>query len=412
MMTKIRGHFLCPDPDHPRWTLHEDAVLTLDADGVITNFEDADGADATPITRPGVVWMPGFVDTHIHFPQTRVLGSASGALLPWLEQTVFPEESRFIERAYAESVAEAFLDQMARHGTTCASIFSSSDPGATDVLFEAMARRGVRGDVGLTLMDRGAPEVLLHGPDTAIPACEMLVGRWHGHDRDLLRFRVTPRFAISCTDALLEAAGDLCQRHGLAMQTHISENPDEIAYTAELFPAARDYLGVYEDAGLLQEESIFAHGVWLEDREWDAIRAASAAVSHCPDSNFFLGSGVMPLHKATSRGIRLGLGTDVGAGRSFSLRTCCSRGYDASRLSGSDATAASLLWYATRGGARAMGRASQIGCLAEGFDADLVAIRPPRSIASLDDLCEQLVFLEDHHGVEETLVRGQPIFSA
>ena len=218
----IRGRILAPDSDTRTLTLHDDAVVVFDARGRITELRPSRDDDPAP-TRPGCVWLPGFVDTHIHFPQARVLGSASGELLPWLERTVFPEESRFVDEDYAREVARDFCEAMLAQGTTCASVFSSSDPGATHTLFAEMERRGLRGDVGLTLMNRGAPEVLLHDTDEAIAACEELVARWHGADDDRLRFRVTPRFALSCTADLLAAAGELARRHGLHPDPYLRE---------------------------------------------------------------------------------------------------------------------------------------------------------------------------------------------
>lgn len=407
----IRGSVLAPLEDQHAFTLLADALIVIDNDGKISEVStDPDRLAEHDITRPGAVWMPGFVDTHIHFPQTMILGSASGPLLPWLQKSVFPEESKFVDAAYAQAIAKVFCQKMLAQGTTCASIFSSSHPGATDVLFETMHDVGMRGDVGLTLMNRGAPEALLLDTEEAIAACEELVEKWHGADRDRLRFRVTPRFALSCTQDLLEAAGALAARHDLPIQTHISENPDEITATAEAFPDAEDYLGVYEDAGLLRKESLFAHGVWLKDREWDAIARIDAAISHCPDSNFFLASGPMPLKEVKSRDIRMGMGSDIGAGRTFSLRKCCSRGFDASRLTDSETDAAELLWYATRGGAVALGRGEQIGLIETGYDADLVAIRPVRWTEDAGEMCDLLVYLEDHDGVEETCVRGNTLY--
>lgn len=408
----VRGMVMVPDEQAHAWTLLADAVVRWDEAGKIVSVEEVDGQCEVATTHEGAVWMPGFVDTHVHFPQTAILGSASGELLPWLQRSVFPEEGRFADNDYAAKIAERFCEAMLSQGTTCASVFSSSHPGATNVLFEVMSRRGLRGDVGLTLMDRGAPEGLLRGPDEAMAACEALIERWHGVDDDRLRFCVTPRFALSCTPQLLEAAGQLAQRYSLPIQTHISENPDEIEATAQAFPKAQDYLGVYEAFGLVGPRSLFAHGVWLKPREWDAIADQGASVSHCPDSNFFLGSGPMPLREAKARQIKVGLGTDVGAGRSFSLRRCCSRAYDASRLTGSQTDAGELLWLATRGGALAMNRGEQIGLIAQGYDADIIAWMPPGPVESLESLCEQLVFHEDWGGILEVRVRGQVRWAA
>lgn len=409
---KLRGAMLCPAADSPGWELRPDAVAIIDAQGSFVCIRDAPEDCVAPETIPGAVWLPGFVDTHVHFPQTRILGSASGPLLPWLERSVFPEEARFADTGYAAEVARDFCQALLRQGTTCASIFSSSHPGATEELFREMARVGLRGDVGLTLMDRGAPPEVLLPVQEAMAACEDLVQRWHGAKGDLLRFCVTPRFALSCTPEMLRAAGELAQRHRLPIQTHISENPDEITATAEVFPEAPHYLGVYQQAGLVNERSLFAHCIWLQDEEWDHIAASGCSVAHCPDSNFFLGSGAMPLHKARSRQIKVGMGSDVGAGRSFSLRRACSRGFDASRMTGSDADAAELLWLATRGGARAMNRADQIGLLKVGYQADMVAITPPRPYRDARDLCDALVYHEDHDGVQQVRVRGQIVWSA
>lgn len=410
--SRIRGHLLVPRAEERSWEFVEDGLVVVSGQGTLEQVGLAPPDCAIPPTRPGCIWMPGLVDTHIHFPQTEILGSASGELLPWLERSVFPEEQRFAHEPYARRVAQTFCEQLLVHGTTCASIFSSSHPGATHLLFEALRDHGLRADVGLTLMDRGAPEPLLRGVDEAMAACEELVARWHEAEGGRLRFCVTPRFALSCTGEMLRAAGELAARHELPIQTHISENPMEIQATLEAFPEASGYLDVYDRAGLVGSRSLFAHGVWLEPREWDEIARAQCAIAHCPDSNFFLGSGVMPLSEALSRQIRVGLGTDIGAGRSFSVRRCCSRAYDASRLSGSPTDAAELLWLATRGGAVAMGRGDQIGLLAPGLDADLIAVRPPRPLeGSVETLCEQLVFREDWGGVEEVRVRGQTLWS-
>lgn len=408
----IRGMILAPQNNPGQWTLHKDALLSFDDSGKILSLEPTPSNSTIPETKPGCVWCPGFVDTHIHFPQTAIVGSASGELLPWLQRSVFPEESKFVDVTYAKTIAERFCTSLLQNGTTCASIFSSSHPGATDALFETMRRRGLRGDVGLTLMNRGAPDVLLRDTDEAIDAMTELVEKWHGVDNDRLRFRVTPRFALSCTEDLLRAAGDFAQKHNLPIQTHISENPDEITATAQAFPKSQDYLGVYEDMGLVNDLSLFAHGVWLKTREWDAIAQAQSAISHCPDSNFFLRSGAMPLKEAKQRNIKIGLGTDVGAGRSFSLRRCCSRAYDASYFSESTTDAQELLWLATRGGAVAMARAERIGLLEQGFDADLVAIELPEPTTELDSICEQLIFREDHQGVQQVRIRGNIVWSA
>ncbi|MEZ4469515.1 MAG: guanine deaminase [bacterium] len=402
----LRGRLLCPAAEHPVLVDVRDGLLHLEGDRIAT-VEPAPADCGVPETLPGAVWLPGFVDTHVHFPQTRIIGSATGPLLDWLASSVFPEEARFKERAYAEVVAAEFCESLLRQGTTCASIFSSSDPGATDVLFSALATVGFQADVGLTLMDRGAPPEVLLAAGPALEAAETLVARWHGRR---LRFAVTPRFALSCSPALLRGAGDLAARHDLPIQTHLAENPAEIAEVARQFPGSHDYLDVYADHGLCGPRSLFAHCVHLRDGAWDRLAGADAAVSHCPDSNFFLGSGCMPLDAPRSRGVRLGLGTDVGAGRSFSLRRVAASAYDAALITGSAATGEELLWLATAGGARALGLGDQVGRLAAGFSADLVALAAPpdREGAAL---CDALIHQRDAGPVLATWVAGQPRWS-
>lgn len=406
--TRLRGSLLCPDPARPGFRLLEDGVIDVDDAGRIVAVTAAAPSEATPITHPGALLLPGFVDAHVHYPQTRILGSASGPLLDWLAAAVFPEEARFAAQAHAEAVAVEFCAAMIRQGTTCAAIFSSPHPAATDALFAELDRRGLRALAGLTLMDRGAPPENLLAAGPALAAAEALCERWHGHDRDRLRFCVTPRFALSCTPALLRGAADLARARGLWVQTHLAENHAELAATAAAFPGVRDYLAVYDDHGLCGERSLFAHCIHLEGDAWERLAARGAAVAHCPDSNFFLGSGAMRLRSASERGLRVGLGTDVGAGRTFSLRRVAARAYDAALLREAPIDAGEALWRATRGGALALGLADTCGALEPGLDADLAVIeRPPAG--DLRRLLDAIVFGLDAGPVIAAYVRGQRI---
>ncbi|HEX4420042.1 MAG TPA: guanine deaminase [Kofleriaceae bacterium] len=399
---------LCPRADQPIFDELADATIELDAAGRITAVAPAAPGCTVAETHPGAVLLPGFVDTHIHFPQTRVIGSASGPLLEWLQHSVFPEEARFAERAYAAAVAREMCDALIAQGTTCAAIFSSSHPGATDALFAELDRRGLRGFAGLTLMDRGAPPANLLDRAAALEACAALHERWHGHDRGRLQFSVVPRFALSCTPDLLRAAAAFAAEHDLLVQTHISEHRDELRATAAAFPEAADYLAVYEHHGLVGARTILAHAIHLSAGEWDRVAAQGAAIAHCPDSNFFLGSGCMPLTQATARGIRVGLGTDIGAGRTFSLRRVAASAYDTSLIVEAPVAPAELLWRATLGGARALGLDHAIGRIAAGFDADLVAVDVPPG-ATGATLIDNLMFRHDAGGVRATYVRGRAL---
>lgn len=406
----IRGAALAPAAHRPVFDVINDALLEIGPDGRIASFGPAPAGCRVAETRPGAIWLPGFVDSHVHYPQTRMVGSASGPLLEWLDRTTFPEEACFSEDAYAVAVAAEFCQHLARNGTTSAAIFSSPHPGATHRLFEALDAAGLRALAGLTLMDRGAPVENLLAAAPALEACAALVERWHGHDGGRLRFCITPRFAIACSPALLRGAADLAERHRLPIQTHLSENPDEIAYTRELYPDSADYLAVYADHGLVTDQSLFAHAIHLEDAEWDRLAAADAALAHCPDSNFFLGSGCMRLAHAHRRGLRVGIGTDVGAGRSFSVRRCAARGHDAARIVGEPVSAEALLWHATRGGARALGIGATVGTLAVGMQADLVALDAPDP-DHRGDRFDALLHRLDYGPVVEARVGGAVVWS-
>jgi len=383
-----------------------DAVIEIDENGRISAFGPAPSGCAVPETLPGTVWMPGFVDAHVHFPQTRVLGRSSGALLDWLEQTVFPEEARFADKTYATTVAAEFCRALIASGTTTAAIYGSSHPVATAALFAALDRAHLRALVGLTLMDRGAPPALCLDARSALVAAETLIARWHEHDEGRLRFAVTPRFALSCSEALLDGAGELALRHGLPVQTHLSENLAEIAAVGKAFPDAAHYFDVYAKHGLCTERTVFGHCIHLSDEEWTALNAAGAAVAHCPDSNFFLGSGVMPLRRTLERGVRVGLGSDVGAGRTFSLRRIAASAYDAALVAGARLAPAELLWLATLGGARALGQGDRIGRLAPDYEADLIAVSAPE-VEDREALLDALLFSHSTEPVRNVLVRGR-----
>jgi guanine deaminase len=383
-----------------------DAVIEIDADGCIAAFEPAPPGCAVPETLPGTVWMPGFVDAHVHFPQTRVLGRSSGALLDWLERTVFPEEARFADKAYATAVAGEFCRALIASGTTTAAIYGSSHPVATAALFTALDRAHLRAVLGLTLMDRGAPKALCLDARSALVAAEALIARWHEHDEGRLQFAVTPRFALSCSEALLSGAGELADRHRLPVQTHLSENRAEIEAVGAAFPDAAHYVDVYARHGLCTERTLFGHCIHLSDAEWTVLADTGAAVAHCPDSNFFLGSGAMPLRRTLERGLRVGLGSDVGAGRTFSLRRVASSAYDTALSLGARVSPAELLWLATLGGAQALGKGDRIGRLAPGYEADLVAVSAPE-VEDTDALLDALLFGHSTEPVRNVLVRGR-----
>lgn len=360
--------------------------------------------------RPSVM-IPGLVDAHLHYPQTRVCGSASGELLPWLANTVFPEEAKFTDEAYARAVAREFAAKMLRYGTTTCAAYSSSNARATEVLFEALAAAGTRAWVGLVLMDQEAPLELLVPAEKALLDCDELRRTWHGYDEGRLSFAITPRFAPSCSRGLMEGAAALAKAHSLPIQTHISENISECKYALSLHPYASDYVDIYDRVGLLGERTLLAHSIHLSESEWDRVAARGARVVHCPDSNFFLGSGRMPLVEARRRGIGVALGTDVAAGRSFDLRRTMACMYDSALCAGHKLSPEEIFAAATLGGAEALGLGGVIGSLEPGHEADFIVVEMPAHLEGRARLLSELVFAGDDTRVQRAYVRGRLVYS-
>jgi guanine deaminase len=407
-----RGRVLTPHGSAGELRFLDDGLLVVE-DGRITSVgpyqPDAAGYAVLDL-RPALL-LPGFVDAHLHFPQARVIGSATGPLLEWLEHTVFPEEARFRDEAYARAVAAELVASLLAVGTTTSAIFSSSSELATSVLFEALDRAGLRAFVGLTLMDQACPDEVRVPGGEALASCARLVARWHGHDQGRLAFAVTPRFALSCSRALMEGAARLASDHDLLIQTHIAENAAEGEAVLAMHPWGGDYLGIYEKTGLIGPRTLLAHAIHLSASEWDRTASLGAAVAHCPDSNFFLGSGRMRLAEATSRGVRVGLGSDVAAGRSFDLRRAMAHGYDNALAIGAGVTAARLLTLATLGGAQALGLGDETGSLEPGKAADFIAMSLPDHLTTEAAILGQLAF-GDSGRVERVFVRGERVFTA
>ena len=406
----IRGDFLIPDPVTLSMTLVCDNVLEFDQVGRISCLRSAGGQGEIEVTLPGCLWTPGWIDTHVHYPQIDIRGSASGPLLPWLEETVFPEEAKFRNPSHAQDAADRFVDTLLDVGTTTSSVYGASDPKSTELLFSTYADRGLRGLIGMTLMDTDCPQSIAFSAGEAIKAAKGLAKKWHGYDRGRLQFAMTPRFALSCSSELMRSAGALAHEMDCLIQTHMAENQQEIEAVRRAFPQSQDYLGVYEDHGLAGARTLFAHCIWLNDDMWDRMKALGCAVSHCPDSNFFLGSGQLDLEAPLSRQIPTGLGSDVGAGRTFDMRRAMSSAFDTVRVRGKSVTPQTLVWLASRGGALALGLGNEVGCLSPGFWADLVAWRLPTNTRyDVDRICEILAFCHDMGRIESVYVSGRQI---
>ena len=369
-----------PFTGNPGEALRQDEALLV-RDGVIAARGPLAALRAAhpgePVTRlDGGLLVPGFVDTHVHFPQIRTIGGLGLPLLDWLEQCALPEESKLADRAYARAVAGEFTDGLVASGTTSALVFGSHFAPAMDELFTAAERRGLNITSGLVLSDRILRPDLLNAPETALADSADLILRWH--DRGRLRYAVTPRFSLSASDEMLDACAQLLGK-GVWFTSHINENLAEIATVAGLFPGARHYLDTYCRHGLVTPRSVFAHNVHPGDAELALLAEHGASVAHCPTSNSALGSGLFPLRRHIEHGIHVALGSDVGAGSGLFLPKEALQAYFIQQLlgpAGMSLTPAHLLYLATRAGARALGLEDRVGDLAVGKDFDAVWLRP------------------------------------
>jgi guanine deaminase len=400
----------------------EDGVLVVE-DGKIVQLGDAatllPTLAATVEVRefPNALITPGFIDTHIHLPQMGVIGSYGAQLLDWLETYTFPNEAKFADPQHAREQAQLFLQELLRNGTTTALVFGTVHPQSVDAFFEEAQKLNLRMIAGKVLMDRNAPEYLTDTADSGYADSKALIERWHGKGR--LHYAVTPRFAPTSTPEQLTRAGQLLKEYpDLYLHTHLSENQQEIAWVKELFPERSGYLDVYDHHGLIGPRAVFAHGVHLCDEECQRLGETGSAVAFCPTSNLFLGSGLFDLDQAERHGVRVGLGTDVGGGTSFSQLQTLNEAYKVLQLQGQKLDPFKALYLATLGGARALYLDDKIGNLQPGKDADFVVldyqatplIRQRLSQATtLREKLFALMILGDDRAVRETFAAGQSV---
>jgi guanine deaminase len=403
-------------PDH--WLLIDDA-------GRIAAVQrEQPPADTVREDRRGHLLLPGFIDTHVHSPQIGVMASYGTALLDWLNNYTFPAERAWADESVARQGSALFLDSLLAHGTTAAVVFPTVHKGSAEALFAAAAERGMRIIAGKVLMDRHAPEGLRDDVEQAERDCVDLIGRWHNRGR--ASYAVTVRFAPTSTPGQLAMAGALCRADPtLYMQTHVAENRDEVRWVAELYPQARSYLDVYAQAGLLHRRSVLAHGIWLDDADRAALRAAGAQIAHSPSSNLFLGSGLFDWPAAQRAGAAVSVASDVGGGTSLSMQRTLADAYKVQALLNKDTvhklTAWSALHAATRGAAEALQLEHEIGSFEPGRLADLTLWRYSATAvdaerqARVRDLHEKIfawMTLADERHLQATWVAGVKRFDA
>jgi guanine deaminase len=373
-----------------------------------------------PVTQlPGRILAPGFIDLHVHFPQTDVIGSPAAGLLPWLEDYTFPHEARFSEHAHAVAMADVFLDELLRNGVTTALTFCTSHPHSVDALLEESERRGLRMIAGKVLQDRHSPDGVRDETGPSLLDTEALIRRWQGRSR--LGYAITPRFAPSCSEAQLRGAGELAaQFPEVWIQSHVAENRDEVRWVRELFPRARSYLAVYEEFGLLRKRAVYAHCIHIDDTDRALMRETGTAAAISPTSNLFLGSGFFDYEGARRLGVRHGLASDVGGGTSFSpfhtMLAAYYVGREGQTKPGVSLGPQDLWWQHTAGAAAALGLEGVVGNLRPGCEADFVVLDPKATpllarrtahARNLDELLFALIVLGDDRVVARTYVEGR-----
>ncbi len=414
-------HFIA-DPafseDAHRW--HADGLLIV-ADGKVVAAGDYASLAPTlaPETVPrdcrGKLIMPGFIDTHLHFPQTDMIASPAPGLLPWLERYTFPTERRFDDPAHGRAVAEFFLDQLLACGTTSAMVYGTVHAQSVDAFFAAAEARQLRMVCGKVLMDRNCPDYLRDTAESGARDTEALIRRWHKRGRAL--YAITPRFAPTSSEPQLGLAGELARAYpDTFLQTHVAENEDECRWVASLFPEARSYLDVYDRYGMLRPRAMFGHCIWLDGRDRERLAETGSAVAVCPTSNLFLGSGLFDFDLADAARVNLSLASDVGAGTSFSMLQTMNEAYKVARLKGSYLPALRMFYLATLGAARCMGLEGVIGGFAAGTEADFIVLDPKATpllarrtaaCASLEEWLFALALLGDDRAVSATYSGGR-----
>ncbi|WP_186125849.1 guanine deaminase [Burkholderia gladioli] len=409
-----------PARDADAAVLEDDGLLIVEdgrvvAAGAYAALAGRLAPDAHLATLRDKLIVPGFIDTHIHYPQTDMIASPAPGLLPWLETYTFPTERRFEDPEHAREVAGFFVDQLLASGTTTALVYCTVHKQSADAFFEASDARNLRMIAGKVLMDRNCPAFLRDTAQSGHDDSAELIARWHGRGRQM--YALTPRFAPTSTVEQLEACAELARRHpDVFVQSHVAENVDEVKWAAELFPGHRSYLDIYDRHGLLRPRAVYGHCIHLDDEDRRRIAETGTVIAHCPTSNFFLGSGLFDFDRATEQHASLSLATDVGGGTSFSMLQTMNEAHKVARLSGYHLTATRMFWLATAGAAQALALDDQVGTLAPRSEADFVVLDPRATpllarrtarAETLEELLFALAMLGDDRAVHSTYAAGR-----
>ncbi|MER9850518.1 guanine deaminase [Mesorhizobium sp. M0106] len=408
--------------DHSAWRYEQDGGLLMRdgrivAAGAYAEVEKKAGEGTKKIDHRPHLLLPGFIDAHAHFPQMQVIASFGAELLDWLNTYTFPEETKFQNAQHGRRIARLFLDEVLRHGTTTVAAYCSVHKESAEAFFAESHDRNMLNIAGKVMMDRNAPDGVLDTPQSGYDDSKALIDEWHGKGRQ--HYAITPRFAITSSPEQLEMAGALCREYpDLHMQTHLSENHAEIAFTQQLYPQTRDYTDIYEHYGLLGRRSLFGHCIHLSEREADVLSDSGSVAVFCPTSNLFLGSGLFDYQRYSRREkpLRIAAATDVGGGTNYSMLRTMDEGYKVIALNGEKLNPFQSFWQLTRGNAEALSLAEKIGTLEEGSDADIIVLDARATpamrlrVETSDTLAEELFLLQtlgDDRAVREVYVAGR-----
>ncbi len=415
-------HFVCPADagTAPTFEFVQDGLLLVENGHVKQMGDFRSLKNSLPSRVPiadhsGRIIMPGFVDAHIHYAQTDIIASFGRQLLNWLTEYTYPAETLFADEQHGRNTARFFLNELLLNGTTSALVLPTVHALSVHTLFETADAMNLRIVSGKIMMDRNCPEQLRDTAERGITDMRAIIHRWHLKNR--LSCAVIPRFALTSSERQLEAASDLLKDHpGLLFHTHLAENTNETASVASFFPKRRSYFDVYDHYGLAGKNAVFAHGIHLDETDVQRLAETGSAIVHCPTSNLFLGSGLFSLRDMNTHGIRTGLGTDVGAGTSFSMFKTMAEAYKVSQLKGTSLSPVEAFYMATLGGAHILGLEEKIGNFAMGKEADFIVINPDRlpilsrrirRAGKLEDTLFALMILGDDRIVERTYILGE-----
>ena len=418
-LTFIEDPFFCHPMDATHHETHGGLVIE---NGLITDIGPADDLalrypDAQKHDYGNSIITAGFIDPHVHYPQTAIISSWGARLVEWLEKYTFPEEARFNNATYAEMISKAYIQTVLSHGTTSFASFCTTHPCSVDAIFTEAAQIGMRIAAGLTCMDRNAPATLLDSAQESYDNSKTLIQQWHNNGRMI--YAISPRFAPTSSPSQLDCLGSLWNEYPeCLMQTHLSEQTEEVSWSQELYPDCQDYLAVYEKYGLIGDRGLYGHAIHLSQREHDRLLERGCSLIHCPTSNLFIGSGLFNAYQLKSDGLSIGLATDTGGGSSFSMLRTMAVAYEISQLHKSPLHPAQLYWLATVGNARTMKIADKIGNLQIGYEADLIVINPfsTRDIEQTThksediwDLLFPTIMMGDDRAIDAVWINGKSV---